>query len=135
MEVEMTTRIDRRMLLAMMGAGGASALAACAGPGSGGGGEQDGPDTDGATEGEVSFAHWRAQDQEAFQHLITGLTREHADGSTTQDSTPSNEDQSRALNRLQSSAGGDILPTFRGAQFTQFVDAGVYTDLSDQDFV
>src|SRR5699024_3489676 len=43
--------------------------------------------------------------------------------------------QSQALNRLQSSAVGDIFPTFRGAQFTQFVDAGVYTDLSDQDFV
>src|SRR5690625_2474843 len=135
MEVEMTTRIDRRMLLAMMGAGGASALAACAGPGSGGGGEQDGPDTDGAIEGEVSFAHWRAEDQEAFEDLITTFTSEHADVSITQDITPSNDYQSQALNRLQSSAVGDIFPTFRGAQFTQFVDAGVYTDLSDQDFV
>jgi len=131
----MTTRIDRRMLLAMMGAGGASALAACAGPGSGGGGEQDGPDTDGAIEGEVSFAHWRAEDQEAFEDLITTFTSEHADVSITQDITPSNDYQSQALNRLQSSAVGDIFPTFRGAQFTQFVDAGVYTDLSDQDFV
>jgi len=131
----MTTRIDRRMLLAMMGAGGASALAACAGPGSGGGGEQDGPDTDGAIEGEVSFAHWRAEDQEAFEDLITTFTSEHADVSITQDITPSNDYQSQALNRLQSSAVGDIFPTFRGAQFTQFVDAGVDTDLSDQDFV
>src|SRR5690625_3715471 len=113
MEVEMTTRIDRRMLLAMMGAGGASALAACAGPGSGGGGEQDGPDTDGAIEGEVSFAHWRAEDQEAFEDLITTFTSEHADVSITQDITPSNDYQSQALNRLQSSAVGDIFPTFQ----------------------
>lgn len=131
----MTTRINRRLLLAMMGAGGASALAACAGPGSTGGGEQEAPETDGAIEGEVSFAHWRAEDQEAFDELIATFTGEHADVSITQDITPSNDYQSQALNRLQSGAVGDIFPTFRGAQFTQFVDAGVYTDLSDQDFV
>lgn len=131
----MTTRINRRLLLAMMGAGGASALAACAGPGSTGGGEQEAPETDGAIEGEVSFAHWRAEDQAAFDEMIATFTAEHADVSITQDITPSNDYQSQALNRLESAAVGDIFPTFRGAQFTQFVDAGVYTDLSDQDFV
>ena len=131
----MTTRFDRRMMLGMLGVGGASALAACSGPGSTGGGEKEAPQTDGAIEGDVSFAHWRAEDQDAFDKLIVTFTGEYSDVSITQDITPSNDYQSQALNRLQSSAVGDIFPTFRGAQFTQFVDAGVYTDLSDRDFV
>lgn len=131
----MTTPINRRTLLGMMGVGGAAALAACSGPGSTGGGDADAPDTDGAVEGEVSFAHWRAEDQEAFDELITTFAEEHAEVTVTQDITPSNNYQTQALNRLQSSAVGDLFPTFRGAQFTQFVDAGVYTDLSGTDLV
>ena len=131
----MTTPINRRMLLAMMGVGGASALAACSGPGSTGGGNAEGPDTEGAIEGDISFAHWRAEDQAAFDELIAMFTAENPDVTVTQDITPSNNYQTQALNRLQSSAVGDIFPTFRGAQFTQFVEAGVYTDLSDTDIV
>ena len=131
----MITPINRRTLLGMMGVGGAAALAACSGPGSTGGGDADAPDTDGAVEGEVSFAHWRAEDQEAFEELITTFAEEHAEVTVTQDITPSNNYQTQALNRLQSSAVGDLFPTFRGAQFTQFVDAGVYTDLSGTDLV
>lgn len=131
----MTTQINRRIMLAMMGAAGSSALAACAGPGSTGSGEQEAPATGGAIEGELSFAHWRAEDQEPFDELIATFTEEFADVSITQDITPSNDYQSQALNRLQSGAVGDVFPTFRGAQFTQFVEAGVYTDLTDQDFV
>lgn len=131
----MTTPIDRRMLLAMMGVGGASALAACSGPGSTGGGEAAAPETGGDIAGEISFAHWRAEDKEAFDELIAAFTSEYPETTVTQDITPSNNYQTQALNRLQSSAVGDIFPTFRGAQFTQFVDAGVYTDLSDSDIV
>lgn len=131
----MSTSINRRTLMAMMGVGGAAALAACSGPGSTGGGEANAPDTEGAVEGEVSFAHWRAEDQAAFDDLITAFTSENPDVTVTQDITPSNNYQSQALNRLQSSAVGDVFPTFRGAQFTQFVEAGVYTDLSDSDLL
>lgn len=131
----MTTRFHRRGMIGMLGLGGALALAACSGPGSTSGGEQTAPQTDGPIEGEVSFAHWRAEDKTAFDELIATFTSEHAGVSITQDITPSNDYQTQALNRVQSSAVGDIFPTFRGAQFTQFVDAGVYTELSDQDFV
>lgn len=131
----MSIPIDRRALLAMMGVGGAAALAACSGPGSTAGGGAEAPDTDGAVEGEVSFAHWRAEDQSAFDELISTFTGENPDVTVTQDITPSNNYQTQALNRLQSSAVGDVFPTFRGAQFTQFVEAGVYTDLTDSDIV
>jgi raffinose/stachyose/melibiose transport system substrate-binding protein len=53
----------------------------------------------------------------------------------TQDITPSNDYQSQALNRLRGGAVGDAFPTFRGAQFEQFVKAGVYTDLSSSPLV
>lgn len=131
----MSTPINRRALLAMMGAGGAAALAACSGPGSTGDDDAQAPDTEGPVEGEVSFAHWRAEDQSAFEELITAFTDQTPDVTVTQDITPSSNYQTQALNRLQSSAVGDVFPTFRGAQFTQFVEASVYTDLTDSDIV
>lgn len=131
----MSTPINRRALLAMMGAGGAAALAACSGPGSTGDDDAQAPDTEGPVEGEVSFAHWRAEDQSALEELITAFTDQTPDVTVTQDITPSSNYQTQALNRLQSSAVGDVFPTFRGAQFTQFVEASVYTDLTDSDIV
>src|SRR5699024_5170209 len=130
MEVEMTTPINRRMLLAMMGVGGASALAACSGPGSTGGGDAERPDINETSEGDVPFAQWRAEDQAAVVDLIATVLDQNADVTGTHGITPSNNCQTPALNRLRSSAGGDVLPRFRAAQFTQCVEARVYTVLS-----
>jgi raffinose/stachyose/melibiose transport system substrate-binding protein len=81
--------------------------------------------------GKVSFAHWRAEDKQAFDDLIASFTAVHPDIAVTQDITPSNDYQSQALNRLRGGAAGDVFPTFRGAQFEQFVKAGIYTDLTN----
>lgn len=128
--------VSRRALLALIGTAGVGVAAAgCAGPGStAGGGAASAPAT-GAATGEVSFAHWRAEDKAAFDALIAEFTKKFPDVEVAQDVSPSNDYQSQALNRLRGGSVGDVFPTFRGAQFEQFVKAGVYTDLAGQDFV
>jgi len=121
--------LSRRRLLGLSGALGLAAVTtACAGPG--GSQPQASAPATGAAEGEVSFAHWRAEDKKAFDDLIAKFTQATPGVTVTQDITPSNDYQSQALNRLKGGAVGDVFPTFRGAQFEQFVKAGVYTDLS-----
>ena len=126
------TTISRRHLMALFGAAGAAGLAGCAGPGSTGGESQPTALATGAAKGEISFAHWRAEDKAAFDKLIADFVAKFPEVSVTQDISPANDYQTQALNRLRDGAIGDAFPTFRGAQFQQFVKAGVYTDLSDQ---
>jgi raffinose/stachyose/melibiose transport system substrate-binding protein len=131
-----STTISRRSLLALLGGVGATAaLGACAGPGSTAGNKQAGAPATGAATGEVSFAHWRAEDKAAFDKLINQFQAKFPDVKVTQDISPANDYQTQALNRLKGGSAGDAFTTFRGAQFQQFVKAGVYTDLSGEDFV
>jgi raffinose/stachyose/melibiose transport system substrate-binding protein len=126
--------LTRRRLLGLTGAVGLGALtAACAGPG--GSKSQASAPATGSAEGKVSFAHWRAEDKAAFDTLIAKFTAATPGVTVTQDITPSNDYQSQALNRLKGGSVGDAFPTFRGAQFEQFVKAGVYTDLSGSDLL
>ena len=126
--------LSRRRLLGLTGALGLGAMTgACAGPG--GTQPQASAPATGAAEGEVSFAHWRAEDKKAFDELIAAFAAKTPGVTVTQDITPSNDYQSQALNRLKGGAVGDAFPTFRGAQFEQFVKAGIYTDLSSSDLV
>lgn len=131
-----TPPISRRAVLTLFGAAGAGlALAGCAGPGSTASKSNPTGLATGKAEGEVSFAHWRAEDKAAFDQLISQFKTKFPDITVTQDITPANDYQTQALNRLRGGAAGDVFPTFRGAQYEQFVKAGVYTDLAGQDFV
>ncbi|HYP44909.1 MAG TPA: extracellular solute-binding protein [Propionibacteriaceae bacterium] len=121
--------LSRRGFLSLTGAAGLGVVTtACAGPG-GAEPAASAPAT-GRAEGKVSFAHWRAEDKQAFDTLIGAFSAATPGVTVAQDITPSNDYQSQALNRLRGGAVGDAFPTFRGAQFEQFVKAGVYTDLS-----
>lgn len=130
-----SSSISRRAMLGLFGAAGASVLAGCAGPGSTGAKTQPTTLATGKAEGDLSFAHWRAEDKTAFDQLIQQFQTKFPDIKVAQDISPANDYQTQALNRLKSGAVGDVFPTFRGAQFQQFVKAGVYTDLTSQDFV
>lgn len=129
-----TAPINRRHLLQILGLTGLAATAACAGPGSSGGGPQgggaSGPIESGPVEGEISFAHWRAEDQKVFETLIATFAGQHAGVSVTQDIAPSNDYQSTALQRIRGGAVGDVFTAFRGAQFADMVSAGIFSDLS-----
>lgn len=124
-------QLSRRSMLGLLAGGlAAGPLAACAGPGSTATGKPEAPRTDGKIEGKVSFAHWRAEDSAAFDALIASFVAAHPGVQVAQDIAPSNDFQSQALNRLRGGSVGDVFPTFRGAQFEQFVKAGVYTELT-----
>lgn len=126
-------QINRRNLLQLLGLTGLAATAACAGPGSTGGGQGGGaaePIPSGPIEGEISFAHWRAEDQQVFEQLIAAFVAQHSGVSITQDIAPSNDYQSTALQRVRGGAVGDVFTAFRGAQFVDMVKAGIFSDLT-----
>ncbi|GAB7042694.1 MULTISPECIES: ABC transporter substrate-binding protein [Catenuloplanes] len=126
---------SRRDLLRAAGlAGGAVALAACAGPGgeatpaaSGG--------FDGPVEGELSFAHWRAEDKDVFDQVIASFVGKHPKVTVRQDISASADYQSTALTKIRGGGVGDAFTAFRGAQFTTVASAGVWTDLTGQPLV
>lgn len=127
--------LDRRGLLGLMGASGlAYAATACAGPGSTSSGGGTAP-TGGAATDTISFAHWRAEDQQVFDSIIKGFAGASSDAGVEQDISPSQDYQSSAIQRLRGGEVGDAFTAFRGAQFEDMVSAGVFADLSQQDFV
>ncbi|MFI7219891.1 ABC transporter substrate-binding protein [Micromonospora maritima] len=127
--------LSRRRLLALGGlAGAAGFLTACAGPG----GEENASASggfDGPVEGELSFAHWRAEDKEVFAGIIADFVKKNPKVTVRQDISPSNDYQSTALQKLRGGSIGDAFTAFRGAQFTDIATAGVWADLTGQDLV
>src|SRR5665647_416727 len=137
-ETEMTpnTTITRRSLLGLVSAGAvAGALTACAGPGgsttSTTAASSAAPALDASkASGNISFAHWRAEDMVAFDKIITAFKAKYAGTDVRQDITPSNDYQSNAMAQIRQGTVGDLFVAFRGAQFTAMTKAGVYTDLT-----
>jgi raffinose/stachyose/melibiose transport system substrate-binding protein len=133
----MSTNISRRQALGIFGTVGiGAALTACAGPG---GSSQPlsalGAPKTGPIEGEVSFAHWRAEDKDAFDALIKSFVTANPQASVAQSISTSNDYNAQALQKLRGGTSGDAFATFRGAQFTNFAAAKIYTDLTDTDAV
>lgn len=128
--------MDRRRFLGLLGMTGVGlAAAACAGPGSSS--SQSGtsaPSVSGPVKGDVSFAHWRSEDQKVFEKIIAGFSKANPDASVQQDISPSADYQSSALQRLRSGNVGDVFAAFRGAQFTDMASSGLFADLGGQDF-
>lgn len=129
--------LDRRRFLGLIGAAGAGMVAtSCAGPGSGTAEKAStAPAVEGAVEGDVSFAHWRAEDQKVFEKILKKFAGEYPDVSIQQDISPAEDYQSSALQRIRSGNVGDAFVAFRGAQFEDMTDAGVYAELPDKDLV
>lgn len=130
--------VSRRGFLAALGI----VAAGCAGPGTvrgGTGGNTAGPDLppvgDGPVRGELSFAHWRAEDKRVFEKLFERFRQENPDCVIIQDIAPSNDYQTTALQRIRGGEVGDVFTSFPGAQFHQISSAGLFTDLSPQLFV
>jgi raffinose/stachyose/melibiose transport system substrate-binding protein len=131
--------LTRRRLLQALTLGGLGAAAACAAPGAseGTGGQTQAVEAipTGPVEGEVSFAHWRAEDKAIFDELIAAFTEANPDVTVTQDISPSNDYQTNALQRLRSGTIGDVFVAFRGAQFVDMNSAGLYVPLAGQQLI
>ncbi len=129
--------ISRRGVMALFGAGAAATLlAGCAGPGStsvrtpAAGSAFTGPAT-----GTVSFYHWRGEDKATFATLIDRFQKQNPKITVDMTITTSNDYLANALPKVRGGGLGDVLPAFRGAQFVQFSQAGVFTDLAGQSVV
>ena len=123
--------MSRRRLLQLAAAGGLGALAsACAGPGSRSGGAPAAAPTGGAATGEISFAHWRAEDKSVLDTILSGFSGANAGVTVRQDISPSNDYATTALQRLRGGQIGDAFAAFPGAQFNNLSSAGLFTDLS-----
>ncbi|AEV82907.1 ABC transporter substrate-binding protein [Actinoplanes sp. SE50] len=117
--------MNRRSLLQLaLGTGAASVLAACAGPG---GSSSSSSHPSG---GELSFAHWRAEDKDVFEKII-----KDAGLAVRQDISPSNDYQSTALQKIRGGSVGDAFTAFRGAQFLDIAKAGIWSDLTGKPLV
>lgn len=114
-------------------------LAACGGdtPGAQGASPADATADAPADEGgggAISFLHWRGEDSEVFDELITAFAEETGIAvETTVIPSESYEEQAQAV--LTGSGGADVFATFPGAQFANLSETGIYADLSDASFV
>ncbi len=109
-----------------------AAVASCSGPGGAPAGPATGvaaPAT-GEITGEVSFAHWRGEDKEVFDELIKKFVAANPDVTATQNISTSNDYNAQGLQKLRGAAIGDAFASFRGSQFSNFTEAGLYTDLT-----
>jgi len=124
--------LTRRHLLQFLGAAGASAaLGGCAGPGSStNSGPASAAQTTGPVTGELSFAHWRAEDKAVFDQLIRQFHKRYPDARVAQDISPSDDYQASALQQVKGGEVGDVFTAFRGAQFLDMAGAGLFADLA-----
>jgi raffinose/stachyose/melibiose transport system substrate-binding protein len=125
---------SRRQLLGAAGALGlGTLLASCAGPGSGAGGQTGGAELQpgGEVKGDISFAHWRGEDRDAFEALIEKFTEKYPGTTITQDISTSTDYSAQALRRLRDGKIGDVAPALRGDQFNQFTNADFFVPLDD----
>ncbi|TQJ58128.1 carbohydrate ABC transporter substrate-binding protein (CUT1 family) [Arthrobacter sp. SLBN-83] len=133
------SQISRRQAMALLGALGLGAsAAACAGPGGStkpAGASGPAAPSAGAVTGKVSFAHWRGEDKAVFDELIKRFAAKHDGVEVAQDISTSNDYNAQALQKLRGGSIGDAFATFRGAQFKNFTEAGIYTDLKDSQAV
>jgi raffinose/stachyose/melibiose transport system substrate-binding protein len=126
--------VSRRRVLQLFGVGAAATvLAGCAGPGtvakpSASAGPT--PPVTGAKTGNVSFYHYRGQDKETFDTLISRFEKKNPGITVSQTITTSTDYSANALQKVRAGGLGDALPALRGAQFASFADAGVFTNLS-----
>jgi raffinose/stachyose/melibiose transport system substrate-binding protein len=128
--------LSRRRLLQLGGlAGTAGLLAACAGPGGDAPAPASSTGFDGPVEGDLSFAHWRAEDKDIFERIIADFRQKNPEAGVRQDISPSEDYQSTALQKLRGGGVGDAFAAFRGAQFNDIGKAGVWSDLTGQDLI
>lgn len=84
---------------------------------------------------QISFIHWRGEDQEVFEDIIAQFEEEHPDITVEMNIYPSEQYQSNAQQLLRDGSTGDVFTSFPGTQFEVIKDAGFFTDLTNEDFV
>ncbi|GGC85327.1 sugar ABC transporter substrate-binding protein [Thalassobacillus devorans] len=86
-------------------------------------------------EKEISFIHWRGEDKEVFDELITKFEEENPDITVEMTIYPSEQYQSTAQTQIRDGEVGDVFTSFPGAQFKIMDKAGLMEDLSGEGFL
>src|SRR5664279_4634686 len=128
------TALSRRSFLTGIGPSGAGVLlAACGGPGS----TASSPTSAGARAsagaaitGTANFYHWRSEDKAVIDTLAASFAEKYPGASITQTIDPSDQYQSTVAQKARDGSIGDALTAFRGTQFGQFSDQGIFADLT-----
>lgn len=105
-------------------------LAGCAGESnSGESGGENGDQT------QISFMHWRGEDKAVFDEIIADFENENPDISVEMNIYPSDQYLGTAQRMLQEGSTGDVFASFPGAQFESLQEAGIFEDLSGEEFI
>jgi len=104
-------------------------LSGCAGESSSDSGSEGGAKT------KINFMHWRGEDKAVLDEIITEFEKENPDITVEMTIYPSDQYQATAQRMLQEGSTGDVFTSFPGAQFESLQSAGVFEDLSGEDFV
>ncbi|WP_020618313.1 ABC transporter substrate-binding protein [Paenibacillus daejeonensis] len=130
----------RGLLLSLMIAG-TGVLAACGGgnnaaeTGSGNTPSEQQVSNSGSNPVTISFIHWRGEDAAVLDGIIEDFEAEHPGIKVESQIFPSEQYQAIAQAKLLDGAVGDVFTSFPGTQFEAIARAGLFTDLSDEEFV
>ncbi len=113
------------------------ALSACAQESSpndleGNGGEEG---ASGVETTQISFIHWRGEDQAVFEEIIAQFEEENPNIKVEMNVYPSDQYQSTAQTLIRDGSTGDVFASQPGTQFEAIKNAGLFEDLSNEDFV
>ncbi|GKW46469.1 ABC transporter substrate-binding protein [Planococcus sp. NCCP-2050] len=101
-------------------------------------GESGGSDSSGEGSGDkttISFMHWRNEDKAVLDEIIAEFEAANPDIAVEMNIYPSDQYQATAQRMLQEGSTGDVFTSFPGAQFESLQKAGIFADLTEEEFV
>lgn len=105
-------------------------LAGCAGEST-----SDTSNESGENSTQISFIHWRGEDKAVLDDIIAQFEDENPNITVEMTIYPSEQYQATGQRLLQDGSTGDVFTSFPGAQFEAIASAGLFEDLSDEEFV
>lgn len=85
-----------------------------------------------APDGTLEFWHWRGEDREEFDEIIKRFEAANPGTKVTQVISTSTDHENTALQKIRGNRKAGLVAVFRGTQFNAGATAGVFEDLSNQ---
>jgi len=83
----------------------------------------------------ISFIHWRGEDVAVLDGIVAKFESEYPNIKVETQVFPSDQYQATAQAKLVDGSVGDVFTSFPGAQFEAIAKAGLFTDLTSEEFV
>ncbi|PSL40301.1 carbohydrate ABC transporter substrate-binding protein (CUT1 family) [Planomicrobium soli] len=91
--------------------------------------------SEGGSTTQINFMHWRGEDKAVLDGIIAEFEKANPDITVEMTIYPSDQYMATAQRMLQEGSTGDVFTSFPGAQFESLQKAGVFEDLSGEEFV